>query len=397
MGLIRFFRGWTRVKITGAGVEYYLNQLAFGKISFWNIVRQDELHYYISVYRKDIKNAERLALRCFCNFEPIKHNGAPKALRHLRKRPVLLFGLLVAVTMSFCMQSFVLAIDVHGNETLHEEQILRALQELQIDIGSRSDTVDQQLTKHRMLNLLPELSWIGVNRNGFKLDVLVTERHFAQTNRPKYKAGNIVASRDSVISELNVSEGMRLCKVGDVVKKGQILVSGFEDYGLILKGVCAEAEIYGQTWYSGMLVMPSKAYQKQYTGRQWTKYSLIFGRKRINLSGSSGILGMTCDKIIDVKKLAVPNYEFPVYLECVTYREYEPIATAVDANTAQARLEKAWRELLLSQMIAGEIITTEASFFCSDELHVMQFESTCNEMIARLVPMAPVYEGDTNE
>jgi hypothetical protein len=203
--------------------------------------------------------------------------------------------------------------------------------------------------------------------------------------------------RDSLLTEVTVLEGMRLCKVGDAVKKGQILVSGFEDYGLILKGVCAEGEIYGQTWYDGMLLMPSKTSEKRYTGRQWTQYCAIIGRKRINLSGNSGILGMSCDKMIEVTELSVPNYTFPIRLEKITYREYQLFSIPTDAKLAEQRLHNAWQELIGSQMIAGKILDTQTSFAELGDVYVLRAKSTCNEMIARYSPMEAVFEGETNE
>lgn len=396
MGILRYIRGNLRIRITGACVEKFLNQLAEKNISFWDLEREDALHYSMNIYKKSLSKIEDIGIRNFCSIEVLKQSTLSTWLRKSRKRPILILGVFAAIVVSFSAQGIVLAIDIEGNETLHEEEILRALEKLDIEIGSSSQ-IDQQLTKHRMLNLLPELSWIGVNRSGFKLNVLITERDLASSNRPNYPAGNIIAIRDCVITEMLVSEGMPLCKVGDTVKEGQIMVSGFEDYGLILKGVCAEAEIYGQTWYSGMLVMPIQRSIKQYTGKEWTQYTLIIGRKRINLSGNSRISDTTCDKMISVAELSVPGYPFPVALETVTYREYEIVSDRVAPNVAQEQLEAAWQQLIRSQMIAGQIETTEVSLIESGGLYILQAKSTCNEMVARLYPMDLVYEGETND
>lgn len=396
MNLIRYFRGFHRVKLTGACVEGYLNLLAQERIVFWNIERYDELHYGISLYKKDLAQAQTLALRCYCDFQIMSQSAFSQLLRTLVKRPVLVLGMLAAVLITFWMQTTVLAIRIDGNETLHKEEILRALEQLDIHIGASAD-VDQQLTKHRMLNLLPQLSWIGVNRNGFQLNVLLTERSLVSSDRPKYSAGNIISVRDAVITDYTVSEGMRICKVGDTVKKGQILVSGFEDYGLIIKAVCAEAEIYGQTWYDSMVVMPQMQQQKTYTGAQKTEYSLIIGRKRINLSRNSGILDTTCDKMVSVIELSLPNYKFPIRLEKVTWRAYVDSSVQTDADFAQERLQRAWQELTLSQTIAGRMLHSENSFYRSGELYVLRSKSVCREMIARLVPIEPIFEGETNE
>lgn len=397
MGMLRYFKGYARVKITGAAVENFLNQMTQERIAFWDIERQDELHYIVSVETGSLAKTEKIAIHNFCHAEVLYSVGLMRHLRRLKKRPILLIGMLAAIFASFYFQTCVLAIEVDGNELLHDEEILRALQDLDIEIGSSAGAIDQQLTKHRMLNRLPQLSWIAVNRNGCKLNVLVTERSFAQSTRPSYPSANVVASRDAVVTDVIVSEGMKLCKTGDTVKAGQILVSGFEDYGLILKGVCAEAEIYGQTWYDGMVLTPTEISEKRYTGRQWTQYSLIVGRKRINLCGNSGISGITCDKMVETTKLSVSSYEFPIVLEKVTYREYETETTAVEMSAVKDRMIAAWDELISSQMIAGKILNTQTSCVESGGVYVLSAQSTCHEMIGRYAPMDSVFEGETND
>jgi len=396
MTLLQYFIGEAKITLTGAAIETFLNAMTKHRVEFWRLERNDELHFSICVAPKDIKKTQQIAISGFCNVEAVKTSGFQASFHRLVKRPALLLGMALVIFFSFYCQAFVLAIEISGNEALHEEDILRALAQHDIHIGAASD-IDQQLTKHRMLGTLPELSWIGVNRSGFLLNVLVTERSFSRSNRPAYHFANVVSAKDATITRQNVFQGMKLSDVGDSVKRGQTLVSGFEDYGLILRGVCAEAEIYGQTWYTGVVATPAKTSEKRYTGRSWTKYSLIIGRKRIYFFGNSSILGARCDKMIEEFSLSVPKYEFPIRLEKITYREYEQAEVSLNQLTAQERLQSAWREQLLSQMIAGTIDETECTLKQNGELFSLHCQSTCNEMIGRLVPMEPVYEGEHNE
>jgi len=394
---LRFFLSRTELELLGANISETLNVLMQKNIPFRDMNQIDAQRCRIRVCSQHIEEIQKLALSCYCQVRVIGRSGIWEIFKKLLKRPCLLIGCAAAIFMSFYLQTFVLMMDVSGNEKLHEQQILRALQEVDIQFGSRGAQIDPQLTKHRMLSKLPQLSWIGVNRSGCKLNILVTERTVFHDEKEKIPAANIIASRDATLSELIVSEGMKLCKVGDSVKKGQILVSGFEDYGLFLKAVCAEAEIYGQTWYSGMLATPLKTRRKCYTGRSWKEYSLIIGRKRINLCTNSSFLGMTCDKIVSVKELRLQNFAIPIRLEEVTCREYTLYEELTDTQQRRKELEFAWKELVRSQMLAGKILSTQCSFSVTDELLILCASSTCNEMIARRMPMEPLFKGDSYE
>ena len=397
MGILKFFRGCLEIRITGAEPEKFLNTLAEENIHFWALKREDALHYRLCIYNLRREQAEQAAVRNFCTMEILRTVGIREWLKRMKKRPILSVGLPLAILCGIFLQNIVLAIDIDGNQDLHEEEILHSLEELGIGIGSPMWNMDQQRTKNQMLNLLPRLSWIGVNQNGCKLKVSVTERRLAHTDRPPYPAGNLVAVRDGVLTDVIVTEGMRLCAPGDTVRKGQVLVSGFEDYGLILKGVCAEGEIYGQTWHTGTVAAPAETAKKVYTGREWRSYSLVIGRKRINLLGNSRISGVTCDKMVDTMELKLPDYRFPVRIEKETCREYQTDKIPIPADQAKSALTSAWETQVAQEMIAGKTESTETSFTESGGLYVLQAESVCRELLSRLMPMENVYEGETDE
>ena len=395
--VVRFLRGEMRVRVTGACVEDFLNLLSQAEIEFWDIERRDELHIDLSMRRKEKKRLKDIALRCFCTAEILSERGVALLLRPLRRRPVLVLGTALVIALSFFLQSFVWVISVEGEGAIHAKTILRELERLDIRFGSRAASIDPQLTKMQMLNAVPELSWLSVNRTGGKLTVLYTERFPEPVERLPYRTGSIIAARDGIITDYNILEGMRLCKHGDAVKEGQILVSGYEDYGLYLRAVCAEAEIYAQTWHAGTVVTPANVSEKRYTGREWTQVTLLLGRKRINLCGNSGIFTDSCDKMISVKKLAVAEYEFPVSIETATYREYECVPRSVQEAAAQELLNTAWLRLVRSQMVAGTVEKTDGSLLNDGGLYILHAQSTCNEMIARLVPIGEPYKGENNE
>ncbi|MDR0890106.1 MAG: sporulation protein YqfD [Oscillospiraceae bacterium] len=392
--LINYFRGYVRLRITGAAPEKCLNALSQEGIAFWGIIKEDDLHYSLFSYTADAAMVNRLAMKEFCSCELLAHFGFRAAFRGLRKRPVLLLGLLLALTATFVLQGFVWTIQVEGNTTLHEQEILRALKTLDIAVGTWGANINSERTKNQMLNLVPELQWIAVNRTGGYLQVLLHERAMPDKDEDPYQFANVIAARDGVLTEVSVLEGMKLCAAGQTVRKGQLLVSGYEDYGQMTRVVRASAEIYATTWHTGTLVMPSQAMEKVYTGEQWTQKTLLIGEKRINLYGNSGIYTDNCDKIISTRVLSLPGgYDFPIVLETAVYRQYRLVPRELSPLIAQEQLETAWERLTVSAMIAGEIQSTEASVIRSGELYVLNANSTCKEMIARAMPITIADDG----
>ncbi len=392
--LIAYLIGETRLSVTGASPQDFLNLLTQYGIPFWAVERADDLHYAVCLPLRKEKHAIRLAPRRFCTAEVIARRGLPALLKKLLRRPALMIGLAAAIALCFLLQNRIWVIDVKGNDRVPQEVILRALADLGIKPGESSADYDPQRIKMQMLNAVPELSWLAANRTGGKITVLVTERDLPQEETDRPPAGNLIASSDGVITDYSVSEGMRLIVRGETVTAGQVLVSGIEDYGLCLRAVCAEGEIYANTWRQGSVLTPVFALEKAYTGREWKEVSLLVGRNRIKLCGNSGISVGSCDKMISVKRLRLPGYAFPVAVETAVFREYTLIERLKDPETVRGELESAWERRIRADMVAGVIGQTQYRFARNDTIYVLNAESTCNEMIARLVPLCGQYEGE---
>lgn len=394
MGAIRFLLGGVRVCITGAAPEDCLNALARQGVDFWNVERMDALHYRVELPPRDVKNAEFAAKKAFCTLNIEERSGVWVWFKKSLHRPVLTFGLLAAVFLLFYLQDFVWVIEVEGCENVRKETVLHALEEMNIAVGTSTDEIAYKQVRHSLLRLVPELSWAAVNRTGSRLSVLVSERQEAASAAPPYRSADLIAVRDAVLTEVEVLEGMRLCAVGQTVRQGQVLVSGIEDYGLYLRTVCAQGEIYGQTWHAQTIVTSATVHIKSYTGRQWKRVSLCIGRKRINLFGNSGNLGATCDKIESSTELCIAGVALPVRIVTEEYREYETHAAEKTAQDAQSSLRDAFLRMTEAEMVAGTVKQVTDRLQTDGSVYVLRSEATCTEMLARLRAIDAINEGE---
>lgn len=392
----RIYTEWAEVKICGERPEECLNRFATASLAFWEIRYHSAKEISVTLRSKDLDQASALCLECCCMLQVLRKRGFKRLLLRIRKRLALGIGLLLAVALSFLLQRYVWSVEICGEDPHMNRSILRLLQEEGIGFGAVGKNLDTQEIKLQMLRRLPELSWMAVNRRGGKLTVFYLTSGQEQAVEDA-QAVNLVSVRDAVVTDYSILEGMRLFSAGDTVRKGQLLVSGFEDYGLCLKAVQAEGEIYGETWHSGSMVRPKIRYQKQYTGQTWKEIVLILGRKRINLLGNSRISTARCDKITDEHCLALPNLEFPVRIQVISCREYTLSIVTEDADSARASLEQHWAEQLREQMVAGTILETEQIFLEQENCFVLHIHSVCREMIAAPVPMDGMNKGETYE
>ncbi len=386
--MIRFLRGWLELEFTGAAPERCLNRFAARDVAFWRVRQPDRYHGVCRIYAADLGAAERAAAGCQCSLRVTQRRGLPVLLRRLLRRPILLAGVPLAVLLALVLQNFVWVVRVEGNRLVPKEQILRALAEEEVCFGAWGPSVETQRVKNRMLNRVPELSWLAVNRTGAVATVLVTERAPEASETDRREVTDLAAVCPGVVTSVSVLNGFALVAPGDAVAEGEVLITGLAEWTTHVQATRALGEVYAQTMHRLELRFPAMGVVKRYTGRSWRQVRLILGRKRIILSGNSGILGTTCDKMISREPLILPGgWELPAALEIVTLREY--VRESCPLRPAEAeRIALAYaRRVTADAMIAGTILEERTLTQQKNGSIGVRVDLTCEEMICRTVPV----------
>jgi similar to stage IV sporulation protein len=129
----------------------------------------------------------------------------------------------------WAMSLFVWEIDVYGNEKITTQQILSALEEQNVGIGSFGPSIVSEAISNDLILRIPELAWIAVNVYGSRADILVRER-IEKPEIPDMDAPTMVyAVKPGIIVRTSVLQGVSALKPGDTVASGDILISGIMD------------------------------------------------------------------------------------------------------------------------------------------------------------------------
>ena len=170
--------------------------------------------------------------------------GLYKVIPH---KPTIIITSVVSLIMVLVLSSMVWDIRIEGDTVASEQRIETALRECDFYIGKVWHLCDFSEIEAEFLSSNPEFSWININRRGTVAYVVVSDNK-NQDNNVGVKNGyaNIVASVDCIIEEIRVVKGKAMVKRGDVVKAGDLLISGvvsLEDTG---EFCYAEGEVIGR-------------------------------------------------------------------------------------------------------------------------------------------------------
>jgi similar to stage IV sporulation protein len=145
----------------------------------------------------------------------------------MRFKWLTLAAVLLSVVLAYLLSGLVWDVRIEGNQTVSPTMVSKALSECGLSVGKSWRKIDTSDTEARLLGAMSELSWVNINRRGTVAYVTVAER--SPSEPPKVANGgyaNLVAATDCVIEGITVKHGRAEVKVGDTVKKGDILISG---------------------------------------------------------------------------------------------------------------------------------------------------------------------------
>ena len=356
----------------------------------------DEHTVRFTTRRRTIGLLEELAGRAGCVVERESSRGLPDFLLRFRTRYTFLLGLLFALCAVGFLSRFVLTIRVSGNQEVPSAVILSQLRQLGVRPGVYGPSLDCKQLAQEALSELEDLSWMALNLQGTRLEVVVREAVKTPERVDESGYFHIVAQADGVVTHVEPEQGDAVVQEGDVVAKGDILISGtvtmeppkYSDMPNRYYQTHARGRVWARTWRFLTAVIPVEAGVKDYTGAEKNVWSVnIFGR-RVKIFGNTSISWPMYDKITSVRQAALPGGErLPLSLTCETFREYQLQTVEVDRGAAQALLE----EQLLKRLRAavgedGEVESTQFTARISGGQLEVALTAQCLEEIGEEQP-----------
>ncbi len=218
-----WFFGYRIIRVEGEGKEKITPLLFNKKIQF---VSPSPDEYIVS--EKQIAKLRTL-LKDKYSYSESECLGLGGAVRRIKNKRGLAVGIFLSLILCLFLSNTVWDIKVEGNGSLTDSEIAAKLSELGLNIGDFWPLINRTEIENKFLIETEEISWININRRGTVAYVVVAEKDKISDGDEKgEKSGyaNIVASVGCVIEEITVKRGQAEVSPGDVVKAGDILISG---------------------------------------------------------------------------------------------------------------------------------------------------------------------------
>jgi len=350
-------RGYVLVKLLGYAPERFLNLCSNHNILVWDIEKQGAC-YIMKMSIGGFRRIRPLARKTKTKIMILEKHGLPFFIFNNRKRKAFFAGMFMCAGLLYVMSLFIWDIRVEGSVRYTPDLILKFLEDNQITHGMKKSDVNGEDIQFLLRSEYSGISWASVSIEGTRLLIQIKESILTdQTDLPnddeedtENKGMDLIAPSDGKITHMIVRKGTPLKETGDLVKKGEVLVSGrleiMNDYKEVQRyAYCiADADIlieYERRYSSER----NRSYKKHvYTGEKKRGLFLKIGSHDVFLKPSAEDY-KNYDRKTNISQLLLfDNFYLPVYWGYVDYNEYEAVPALYTEEEMKSLLEAKIRE-----------------------------------------------------
>lgn len=346
--IYNYLFGYVSIMVEGCFLERFINISVSKKIFLLNMKREKSTILYANISLEDFKRIKEVARKTRSRIYIKKKGGLPFIFNRYRKRKVFLLLLIIIFLGILTSSRFVWNIEITGTERINNQELIKEMEDCGLKVGSRKSNVNivQVINEVRMNH--EDIAWLGIELKGTNAIVEVVE----SAEKPKIvdinDYCNIISDKEGVITKISVQNGTAQVNIGDVIRKGDVLVGGYvEGQYTGVRNVHARADIQAKVWYSKKQKFYYVQTKQKETGNSESKYSIKFKNFQINLFKSISKFEKY-DTIYNSKKVQIfSNFYLPIELTKIINNEI------IDEEKVYTKeeLEKIAKEELSEQIL----------------------------------------------
>lgn len=322
-----------RLEVAGLGAEKLLNAARAAGIRLYGVRRRRDRTLSVTCAAADGRRLRDMALERGFSATAPRPVGALLWGWRLRGRVGLAAGALVFGALTVYAMGFVWRIDIQGAGA-YAGEVRAFLAQIHVQPGIRRNAVDLAQLREDLEWRLPRVKWVQTAFSGVTLRVRLIEGTTAETENET--PGDVVAAADGVLTRLTTLAGTPVCRAGEAVRRGQVLIRGEErgkDGAPV--PVKARGEAIARRFVTAQAAVSLTEYLTVPTGRETVCWRIATPLGVFRLGDTPDYLQWD----LDVQEYRVGGAWIPVVLTRESYRE-AAIETGVRGEDA-AREEAA--------------------------------------------------------
>ena len=281
--IINYIAGYLRITIEGYYIERFINISRSKKYMMWNIKKCNEINMELNIEIKDFKEFCKIAKKTQCKIKIKAKKGLPFLIEKYKKRKVFLLFLCLIIFAIILSSNFIWNIDIIEENGENLENVMEDVKNAGLNIGKFKSKIDTKEIINKIRLNRKDIAWMGIELKGTNAIVKIVKASEKPDIIAEDEYCNIVSDKDGVITKINAQNGTANVKVGDTIKKGDILINGWmEGKYTGIRYVHAKGNVEARVWYTKSKKIEYKTTEKEETGRIDTVYAMKINKFKIN-------------------------------------------------------------------------------------------------------------------
>lgn len=266
------------LSISGLNLHHVIEYFERENFHAKNLSRTDKNTLFVTLPKSEYKKFRSENFARTFRIKIIKRSGNEETISSLLRHIGLFLGLIVAIALVVLCTNRIFAVELcEKNHTCKNQQqcifygenknkLLESLKDLGIAKGKSLPLRNSNREiEQKLIRQFKQISGVTIRQNGVKIVVEIKEA----TLREKEHISNLVSPVSGVIVTSTINSGKSHVKNGDIVLKGQTLVSPEDN-----KNVSASFEI--RTFYHETMVYSDNITSYKKTGKKYTINNIEF-------------------------------------------------------------------------------------------------------------------------
>ena len=359
-------RGYVTIRVQGLTLERFINMCMTGDIYLWDVKRIDNTTLETKISIKGFKDLRKIVRKVGCKVSIFEKHGYPFWIYRLKKRKMLLLGAFFCFLLLVFVSTFIFSVEIVGNENVEKAEIISKLNNLGFKPGANRCFVNLRKLENQLLLEIDQLAWVGVEIKGIKAKVEVAEKILPPNKIDKDIPCNVIAGKNGVIEKVITKSGHSVVEEGDIVKKGDILISGIIQSGNSML-VHSYGDVYAKTYYEAIGEKNLTEIKEEKTGQKFVKKVLNLGNVELSFNRGKIPYEFYIVEKKSKKPLQWREIGLPVELIIEEYYEVNKIETTVNEVDAKNHVHKEALDSILEEIpFEAEILNTQIDFTVKD-------------------------------
>ena len=237
----------------------------------------------IKIYKNDYDRI--VDLKTTYEIEQSGYAGILKIRKLININKFLIIFILIGLAIIIFLSNIIFEIEIVTNDNDMKMKLLNELNinGLKVHNFKKNYQEIQKIKNNILEKYKQEIDWLEIENIGTKY-IVRYEPRIQNPIKEEEKFRHIIAKKDAIIYDLDVSSGQIIKTKESYVKKGDIIVSGYIYLNDQIKDtVSSTGQVYGEVWYEATVTYPFQYKEEKYTGKTKNVYVIKLLNKNIEL------------------------------------------------------------------------------------------------------------------